>query len=90
MWAKILTKIVAGVSGPIAWVASIFIDKLLKIATDAAKEGYRLIMQAIEDQKRRGQNAQIDTKYKDTLKDGVKNEDQVNASTDILNSNRDK
>ena len=89
-FTKIFSSFVSTLSGPFKWVAGILLDKLLTALINGSKEGFRLIMQAIADRKRRAQNAQADAIYKDTLKDGVKNDDQINASTDILNSNRDK
>lgn len=82
----ILVKLGIAVSGPVGWAASIIIDKiigylivLLKDAAIAIKDKYQ------NNQAKKDEATKADT-YEGTLKDGVNEKDQIEASIDVINS----
>lgn len=84
----ILGKLGIAVSGPIGWAASLIIDKvigyvitLIKDLAVAAKDKYQNST-AINDEAQKGDV------YKGTLKDGVNEQSQIDASIDAINSGR--
>lgn len=80
------TKIVGGVSGPLGWVASLVIDRIIKFGwaklqawIEKMKKLSALKAKHKEDEKRADN-------HEDKLQNGVTEQSQIDASLDVLNS----
>jgi hypothetical protein len=82
----ILTKIGLAVSGPIGWVASLIIDKLLGVIITLLFQAAQSVKDKVVENQNKKEEAKAETKYEGTLQDGASEADQVEASTDVLNS----
>lgn len=80
------SKVAGGVSGPLGWLASLFIDRVLKFAWSKLKEWLTTLAIKFKLKKEKGKDEQNADAYKQTLSDGATEADQVAASLGVLNS----
>lgn len=83
--ALILKKIGAAATGPLGWVLSLLIDKILKFLWEKGKEGLTRIWQTISLKWFGKSQDKKSEKYEETLQDGVTEQEQIDATTDMLN-----
>lgn len=82
----ILQKLGVAVSGPIGWAASLLIDKLLGFLFNLLRDLAVAAKEKYENNQAKKEEAKAEDRYEDTLKEGANEEDQVNASIDVINS----
>lgn len=80
-----LASLLSKLSGPFSWIIGLFIDKLLAKAKVWYEEWAAERRRKAEVEKERIKDQAANTAYKETLKDGAKDEDQVSSTTDLLN-----
>lgn len=83
--ALILKKIGAAATGPLGWVLSLLIDKILAFLWAKGKEGVIRFLQWAKlkwfgkSQDKKAEN------YEEALQDGATEQEQIDATTDLLN-----
>jgi alcohol dehydrogenase class IV len=84
---SLLTKAGAKLSGPAGWLASLFIDKILKFIADKLKIVYKQVKEKMRLDKDLKKDKELVEKYQEALKSG--NQEAINqASSDLLNGVR--
>lgn len=73
-------------ANPLAWLAALFIDRVLKFAWSKLSQWINTIAIKLNIKKEKGKDEQNADAYKHTLNDGATEADQVAASLSVLNS----
>ena len=73
-------------ANPLAWLAALFIDRVLKFAWGKLSEWINTIAVKLKLKKEKGKDGQNADAYKQTLNDGATEADQVDQSLSVLNS----
>lgn len=84
-FGKILAKVAGAASGPLGWLASLLIDRILNTAITAIKNAIAKAKKNSELKKETKQDEGRADKYGNTLKDGVTEKQQIDATLDVLN-----
>ena len=80
------SKVAGGVSGPLGWLASLFIDRIIKFGWSKLKAWIDSLAVKMKIKKEKGKDQTNADAYKQTLNDGATEADQVAASLGVLNS----
>lgn len=77
-------------ANPFAWLAALFIDRILKFAYSKVKEWIAIAAVKTKLKKENAKDTLNAEAYKKTLENGVSEKDQVDASLDVLNDREPK
>lgn len=83
--AKLGAKIAGAASGPLGWLASLLIDRVLKFGWSKLQDWIAKLKKNSELKKETKKDESRGDIYAESLKDGAKEKDQINSSLDILN-----
>ena len=82
----LLTALTASISGPWAWLVKVLINPVSSWLAGLLARIYEWLKLSIEEKVQEGKDKKDADKYENTLKDGANEQDQIDATGDLLNN----